>query len=623
MLLFGTILAVTVTSAMITNYQTQKVLEQETRAQDIAQGADELGYLSNEYLIYRESLQLKRWRKKVASFSEQVAGLRVDRPEQQALVANIEANQTRLKEVFDSVVSGDGNLSRNKPGALNLQSLHVSWSRMAVQIQGLASDASRLSQLLHQQRDELTYKRTMLMYVMAGLFGLFLLASYLLTYRRMLKSIATLQESTAVIGSGNLDFVLEERKNDEIGELSHAFNRMASDLKAVTASKSDLEREIVERARAVKALRSERDFTAAVLNTVGALVVVLNREGSIMRFNRACEALTGYTEAEVLGRVFWKFLVPGDELAGVHRTRELLHAGDFPNQHENHWVAKDGTRRLIAWTNTAIVDLQGEITSVIGAGVDITQRKLAEDQLLKQAAQLQERTALLEEANRELESFSYSVSHDLRTPLRAIDGFSRIILKQQGDKFDENTRRQFDLIRFNSKIMGNLIDDLLSFSRVQKTGMSVSVIDMSNLTAEVGEEIRAANRERKLEIRIADMLPGYGDPFLIRQVLVNLFSNAVKFTKDRKPAIVEISSFQEPDHVVYRFQDNGVGFDMAYYDKLFGVFQRLHSREEYEGTGVGLAIVQRIIVRHGGRVWAEGKVNEGATFYFSLPSCPP
>jgi light-regulated signal transduction histidine kinase (bacteriophytochrome) len=255
----------------------------------------------------------------------------------------------------------------------------------------------------------------------------------------------------------------------------------------------------------------------------------------------------------------------------------------------------------------------------VHVGRDITRRKAAEDQLEKQAAQLQERKAQLEEINSELESFSYSISHDLRAPLRAIDGFSRIILRREGDKFDEKTGHQFNLIRDNIKLMGTLIENILSFSRVQKTSVSISVINMDKLAREVWKEIKAVNKERKLSFKLKKMQPGYGDPILIRQVLFNLFSNAVKFTKNKKQSAIEMSSYTDDGKTVYCIKDNGAGFDMAHYDKLFGVFQRLHSSEEYEGTGIGLAIVQRIVSRHGGKVWAEGDVNKGATFYFTLP----
>lgn len=233
--------------------------------------------------------------------------------------------------------------------------------------------------------------------------------------------------------------------------------------------------------------------------------------------------------------------------------------------------------------------------------------------------ELKEQTRQLEDANKDLESFSYSISHDLMAPLRAIDGFSRKFVRKYGDKLDEDAARLINVIFSNTERMGALIDDLLSFSKMISNSMNISEIDMDKLANEVWDDVRTANQEREFEVKITKILPGFGDRALIRQVLFNLFSNAVKFTKNRKLGIVEMSSYKESDKVVYCLKDNGAGFDMAYYNKLFGVFQRLHSHEEYEGTGVGLAIVQRIIHRHGGRVWAEGKENKGATFYFTLP----
>lgn len=234
---------------------------------------------------------------------------------------------------------------------------------------------------------------------------------------------------------------------------------------------------------------------------------------------------------------------------------------------------------------------------------------------------LAERTAQLEEANRELESFSYSVSHDLRAPLRAIDGFSRIILKKQ-DNLDKDIQRQLNLIRDNARMMSTLIEDLLAFSRTQRASLKSTAIDMAELVRAIWDDLMEVNRERTLELQVTEILPAYGDPALVRQVLFNLISNAVKFTKNRKPGIVKISSYPEADKIVYSIKDNGAGFSMEYYHKLFGVFQRLHSDAEFEGTGIGLAIVQCIVKRHGGEAWAEGEPDKGATFYFSLPSVP-
>lgn len=244
---------------------------------------------------------------------------------------------------------------------------------------------------------------------------------------------------------------------------------------------------------------------------------------------------------------------------------------------------------------------------------EIAERKRTE-------AELKKRKEELEHTNNELESFSYSISHDLRSPLRAIDGYARMILKRRGDQIDEETQNQFNLIRENARNMSNLIDDLLAFSRFGRQGMTFSLIDMESLLSEVWDEIQKADPEQSIGLKMERLPPAMGDPALIKQVLRNILGNAVRFTKNRERALIEVGSSENPNEIVYFIKDNGIGFDMSYYDKLFGVFQRLHSSDDYEGTGIGLSIVQRIIQRHGGRVWAESKVNEGAAFYFSLPT---
>ena len=247
------------------------------------------------------------------------------------------------------------------------------------------------------------------------------------------------------------------------------------------------------------------------------------------------------------------------------------------------------------------------------------ERSQAEEQVKDLNERLERQVAELNAINKELESFSYSVSHDLRTPLRAIDGYSRMILRQQGDQFDENTRRQFDVIRDNAKMMGQLIDDLLAFSRLGRQALSLTKLNMEALTRGVWEELKTIHPDKPMILKIDHLPPGTGDRSLIKQVLINLLSNAIKFTRVREAPLVEVGGTGAETENVYFVRDNGVGFDMRYHDKLFGVFQRLHGATDYEGTGVGLAIVQRIIQRHGGRIWAESEIDKGAAFYFSLP----
>ena len=225
----------------------------------------------------------------------------------------------------------------------------------------------------------------------------------------------------------------------------------------------------------------------------------------------------------------------------------------------------------------------------------------------------------LKAVNKELESFSYSVSHDLRAPLRAVYGFAHILKEEYGKQLDEEGNRLMNVIMNDAKKMGQLIDDLLTFSRLGRKELTKNKIQMQDMATTICDEIKKEHSAQLIQFNIHELLPANGDHVAIKQVWVNLISNAVKFSKLKEKTIIEIGSEEKGEELIYYIKDNGAGFDMRFMNKLFGVFQRLHSNKEFEGTGVGLAIVQRIISKHGGRVWAEGKINIGATFYFTLP----
>ncbi|MDQ5988072.1 MAG: Adaptive-response sensory-kinase SasA [Syntrophus sp. SKADARSKE-3] len=753
MLLFTVVLAIIAASAIITNQWVAKVREQDRIAVDIARGASELGYLSNEYLIYHEGQQLRRWQDKLALFAKQVSSLNVDKPEQQQLVANIKTNHNRMKEVFASVIASQESRSRKQNEIIDPEYLRVSWSRMAVQTQGLMSDALHLSHLLDQQESRLKQAREFLLYSLVALFGLFIFTNYMLTYRRILKSIAALRAGTAVIGAGNLDFAISETEDNEIGDLYQDFNRMTTDLKTITASKTDLEREITERKRVAEELERQRKWLSVTLASIGDAVIATDTSGRITFINPIAQSLTGWHDEEALGQpIQGVFRIineasgkPGEDmvarvlsekaivamanytalisregrlipiedsaapikksdgsvigvvivfhdvtekrktqdelqrseamlrtvleqmpsgvtvrdaitgtliLSNTH-SKEILgqlvgtpgqfaeYRGCYPDGRpyksedwplsrsiatgeivyaEEIWCERnDGTNIIISVNSAPVRDSQGQIVIGVSIFQDITERKLAEDRLAQQAAQLQERSAQLEEINKELESFSYSVSHDLRAPLRAIDGFSRMILKHKGANFDEDTLRKFNTIRSNAQQMGQLIDDLLNLSRLGKQEMARAKLNMVDLANEVWNELQVINPDGIMELTVGDMPYAYGDRTLLKQVYINLLGNAVKFTKRSVVPTINVGGYSTGPENVYYVKDNGAGFDMAHYDKLFCVFQRLHSTDNYEGTGIGLAIVQRIVHRHGGRVWAEGEVGKGATFYLTLP----
>ncbi|HZP92559.1 MAG TPA: response regulator [Burkholderiales bacterium] len=257
------------------------------------------------------------------------------------------------------------------------------------------------------------------------------------------------------------------------------------------------------------------------------------------------------------------------------------------------------------------------ILPVLSRALDIRRLRM-ENAVLERS--VRERTAELEAANRELEAFSYSVSHDLRAPLRAVNGFSNILLEDYLAQLPAEAQRLLNQVSIHAGRMGQLIDDLLRFSRLSRQPLSPQPVNVAALVGEALEGFGTEREGRRIEIHVGPLPDAVGDPALLRQVFVNLLSNALKFTRQRDPAVIEVGCRQQDADRIYYVRDNGTGFDMQYADKLFGVFQRLHGDQQFEGTGVGLSIVQRIVARHGGRIWAEAQVDQGAVFYFTLPA---
>ena len=282
----------------------------------------------------------------------------------------------------------------------------------------------------------------------------------------------------------------------------------------------------------------------------------------------------------------------------------------------------DGEIRWIWARGCSLLDETVKPVRMYGTVMDITERKRAEQEIRELNQQLEDRvrrrTAELESANKELEAFSYFVSHDLRAPLRAIDGFSQAVMEDYGPGLPAEGQEYLETICRGAKRMGELIDDLLAFSRLSRQSISLSSVDTRNLVSQCLEDLESTHKDRAIEFSVGELPSCLGDRALLKQVWTNLLSNAIKFTSTRQRASVQVGALCESGKVAYFIKDNGAGFDMKYANKLFGVFQRLHRNDEFEGTGVGLAIVQRIVHRHGGQVWADAVLDQGATFYFTV-----
>lgn len=340
-------------------------------------------------------------------------------------------------------------------------------------------------------------------------------------------------------------------------------------------------------------------------------IITLNLDGEVTTWNAGAERIKGYVSSEIIGRPF--AILYGDE--GGRCTRGLATAAADGRTEDECWIVrKDGSR---FWANVVITRIDDPNGVATGFGIvlrDMTERKLHE-------SELQAKNIALEAAVRELDAFSYSVSHDLRAPLRAIAGFSRILLEENSAIVDPQSRQYLHLVRDNAMQMGQLVDDLLAFSRLNRTQMKRQRVNTAALAEQVALEQQLDGR--KVEVAIGPLPDIVGDPGLLKLVLGNLIGNAIKFTQKRSNPQIEVGARKIGGDQIIFVRDNGVGFDMRYADKLFGVFHRLHRAEDFEGTGVGLAIVQRIVERHGQHVWAEAEVGKGATFYFTVEVAIP
>ncbi|MBE0676120.1 MAG: PAS domain S-box protein, partial [Bacteroidales bacterium] len=410
------------------------------------------------------------------------------------------------------------------------------------------------------------------------------------------------------------------RTNQDLKASQIAIMRMMEDAvearNALEITNANLLKEIAVRQKAEESLLL-KNF---VFNDSIAANSIADINGVITEVNNSFLKMWGYTDKnDVTGKPITHFLF--DEADSLQIITALQCLGEW----EGDYTArrKDGSIFIAHGLATLIKDEKGKSIGYQSAVLDFTEKRKQEEIIQKLNEELEakvlQRTEQLEAANKELEAFSYSVSHDLRAPLRAVNSYISILLEDYEKTLDEEGKRICGIISSSAKQMGELINDLLSFSRIGRSIVEPELIDMKLLVNNVCSEVFDEKLRDRTKLELGKLSKAYGDTNLIRIVWTNLISNAIKYSSNKPFSEIIISSRREDHTITYSVKDNGVGFDMLYKHKLFGVFQRLHSEKDFEGNGVGLAIVQRIINKHGGKVWAEGEVDKGATFYFSLP----
>ena len=372
--------------------------------------------------------------------------------------------------------------------------------------------------------------------------------------------------------------------------------------------------------RRTQELEDANRFLDSIIENIPAMIFVKDAQAlRFVRLNRAGEELLGFPRAEMMGKGDMDFFPAAEADRFMAADREVLAAGRMVQIEEEPVHTRHRGVRFLATKKIPILDESGTPKYLLGISEDITERKAREQEILALNATLAQNGVQLEAANRELEAFSYSVSHDLRAPLRHVQGYVEMLAMATKDQLPDKARRYLGIINDAAMEMGQLIDDLLAFSRTARTEMNKSWVDMDALVAESIRMLEMATKDRDIQWRIQPLPRAYGDAALVRQVWANLVGNAIKYSRTRSPAVIEVGVLQEGSAPpVFFVRDNGVGFDMQHTRKLFGVFQRLHRAEEFEGTGIGLATVQRIVLRHGGRIWADAAPGRGATFFFTL-----
>jgi signal transduction histidine kinase/HAMP domain-containing protein len=647
--LFAAVLVTLATSLFIISGRQARYNRQQEIVNGIERSARELSYFADSYLLYGESQQRTRWESTWDVISRDLSRLEATGAEEQAVIDSIRPNLANLKSVFAEVAAALERNSQTPGDFFDRAFIQVSWSRLEVLNQGIIFDAARLFDVIDNRLDQTRQNSNILLFMLLAIFAVYLLVNYLLLFRRTLRSIEVLRYGARVVGSGNLDYTIPAAGRDEISDLSRAFNSMTASLKTVTASKADLEKEIElrkefeadlrktgeqlrisnqeleensarlkkeidERQRAEEAIRRQQAEMQTLFENIPAGLVLFDAAHpyKVLIHNRYYQELFAepFRSRGMVGLNVYQY-APEVQASGVAavfdevvRTKQPKSFLDFPyntNPFRETWFN---------WY-MAPITIDGKVVALVSMSLDVTERHNFEQQL-------KDRTRDLEVANQELEAFNYSVSHDLRTPLRALESYSDLLMADFNDRLEGEGKDYLDRIRKASQQMSHLTADMLKLSRIVRADMEMEEIDLTDLGESVLAEIRAVHNSRRAEIKIKPGMLARGDKPLVTIALRNLLENAWKYTAKCSPACIEMSETEKDGVRAYFVRDNGIGFDMRYQDKLFQPFQRLNTSQDYPGTGIGLAIAQRVIQRHGGKIWAESEVGKGTTFYFTL-----
>jgi PAS domain S-box-containing protein len=569
----------------------------------------ELGLTANAFQSERNSLLYTEMVQKVRNQSPYIRDIRIFTTAKRLVGNKSFVPDPELSDLLDEILSKRSGPEFRDPGSgITRKYLYID-----LRDERYASDMSLILEIIY---DDILIARSQQqliafhLFIAIGSLLLGIIAAFAIS-RHVTRPIAQISDDINIISGGDLDHQISPVHGREFGVLTESIDSLVKTLKGMIAQLQGSERQLKE---------SEERYRG-VVEAQSEFITRFLPDGTVTFVNEAYCRYFHLNCRDIIGKKF-RATIPEEEEEIVESLLRQISPEKPEFVVEHRVILPDGEIRWHQWRDRGIFSPDGTLIEIQSVGRDISERKQMEEEKQRLNEELEERvrtrTADLEAANRELDSFSYSVSHDLRAPLRAIDGFTTILAREHASSLPAETMAYLQKIRENSRKMGMLIDDLLNFSRMSRQPLNRFLIDPTSVAEEAYDELRAETMGRTVHLEIRNMPVCSADPVLLHQVYSNLISNSLKFTRKKERAEIEIGSFERTGRTVYYVKDNGSGFDMKYAPKVFGVFQRVHDDPSLEGTGVGLAIVERIIHRHNGEIWVESVPGEGTTFFFTL-----
>jgi PAS domain S-box-containing protein len=567
----------------------------------------ELGLTESVFKSERSQLKYSDVVREIQSFNPYLERVRIFTTAKRMVGNRSYTPDTNLSEKLDTVLSQRASLVLPSQDGMTTKYLFID-----LKDPDYAADMSLVLELTYNTTLIQTALRELVVFhLLVAIFSLMLASGFaVLIARRLTRPVRDIVQDVNQIARGDLDHPISSTMGSEFDDLEHSIGEMVQKLKGTIQQLQESE----------KNLRSGEERYRAVVESQNEFITRFRPDMTHIFVNEAYCRYFGLNSDKIVGEKFSPNIPLEDQEVVSAHFRALT--PERPSATIEHRIIMPEGIRWQQWNDRAIFNSIGQVMEYQSVGRDITQRIEAQEELKKLYNELEqrvtERTFELEAANKELEAFSYSVSHDLRAPLRAIDGYSRILLETHTRQLPAEDVRYLQLVRKNAQQMAQLIDALLNFSRTGRASLNRTELEPAAVAREALEDLANEMKDRKVDVVIDELPLCSADPYMLKQVFYNLLSNAVKFTRQKDHAEIRVGFEKQHGRTVYFVRDNGIGFDMKYVEKLFKVFQRLHSSREYEGTGVGLAIVQRIVQRHGGRIWVESDIGKGTTFFFTL-----